>query len=177
MGQPKAGHSGGTVNMPNQQSQLNISDEESYGTSFAVDLLEQYKLYVQTAENVSARRISTSRHLLTINSALVAIYGFELSDSRGYNYMGIFIAVIGVLISIIWLSVIKSHRDMNTLKFKIIHDLESYLPVPLFKYEWEIAEQGRGKPYKLITEIERWIPILFVAIHLSIPTIMFIMHN
>ena len=160
--------------MTNRQSQLNISDKESYGTSFAADLLEQYKLYVQSAENVSSRRISTSRHLLTINSALVAIYGLEFGDSNGHKYVTIFIAIAGILISLIWISVIKSHRDMNTLKFEIIHDLESYLPVPLFKYEWEIAEQGRGRSYKLITEIERWIPILFVAVHTSIPTIMFI---
>ena len=48
---------------------------ETYKGSFGTDLLEQYKLYVQSAENVSARRIASSRYLLTLNVALVALYG------------------------------------------------------------------------------------------------------
>ena len=51
--------------------------QESYGESFKADLLEQYKLYVQSAENVSARRVASNRYLLTINAALVALYGLQ----------------------------------------------------------------------------------------------------
>ena len=40
---------------------------QTYGGSFNADLLEQYKLYVQSAENVSARRVASSRYLLTLN--------------------------------------------------------------------------------------------------------------
>lgn len=50
---------------------------ETYGESFSTDLLEQYKLYVLSAENVSARRIASSRYLLTLNTALVALYGLQ----------------------------------------------------------------------------------------------------
>jgi len=32
-----------------------------YGESFGTHILEQYKLYVQSAENVSARRVQSSR--------------------------------------------------------------------------------------------------------------------
>ena len=47
--------------------------KESYGSSFNADLLEQYKLYVQSAENVSARRVASIQYLLTVNAALVAL--------------------------------------------------------------------------------------------------------
>ena len=57
--------------------QLLRCDRESYGDSFTSDLLEQYKLYVQSAENVSARRVASSRYLLTLNAALVALYGVQ----------------------------------------------------------------------------------------------------
>ena len=50
-------------------------EKEFYGDSFVPDLLEQYKLYVQSAENVSARRVSSNRYLLALNAALVALYG------------------------------------------------------------------------------------------------------
>ena len=35
--------------------------KETYGDSFCTDLLEQYKMYVQSAENVSARRVGVHR--------------------------------------------------------------------------------------------------------------------
>ena len=52
-------------------------NEEVYGDSFRSDLLEQYKLYVQSAENVSARRVASNRYLLTLNAALVALMDFS----------------------------------------------------------------------------------------------------
>ena len=51
--------------------------KEAYGDTFGSDLLEQYKLYVQSAENVSARRVASNRYLLTLNAALVALYGLQ----------------------------------------------------------------------------------------------------
>ena len=51
------------------------------------------------------------------------------------------------------------------MKFKLIHELEQHLPVALFDYEWQIAEQGRGKSYSPVTRIERWIPLVFIALH------------
>ena len=44
-------------------------NEEVYGDSFRSDLLEQYKLYVQSAENVSARRVASNHYLLSLNAA------------------------------------------------------------------------------------------------------------
>ena len=52
--------------------------KETYGDSFGADLLEQYKMYVQSAENVSARRVASSRYLLTLNIALVTYTAFNL---------------------------------------------------------------------------------------------------
>ena len=54
---------------------LPLHSKEAYGDSFSTDLLEQYKLYMQSAENVSSCRVISNRYLLTINAALVALYG------------------------------------------------------------------------------------------------------
>ena len=59
--------------------------KETYGDTLSTDLLEQYKLYVQSAENVSARRVTSIQYLLTLNAALVALYGFQ-SAGFGENY-------------------------------------------------------------------------------------------
>ena len=48
------------------------STKETYGDAFGPDLLEQYTLYVQSAEQVSARRVASSRYLLTLNRAFLS---------------------------------------------------------------------------------------------------------
>lgn len=137
---------------------------ENYKGSFNADLLEQYKLYVQSAENVSARRVASSRYLLTLNVALVALYRFQSSD-LGSNWWALLVPLLGALVSDLWRRIIKSHRDLNTIKFDIIHEIERQLPVAPFKHEWGLAEQGRGKTYRSVTDIERWIPCVFLILH------------
>ena len=139
---------------------------KDYKGSFKADLLEQYKLYVQSAENVSARRVASSRYLLTLNVALVALYGLQ-SANFGQTYWTLLVPVLGIPVSLLWHQIIKSHRDLNAVKFELIHELEQHLPAALFNYEWQLAEHGKGKSYNPVTHIERWIPIAFVALHLA----------
>ena len=118
----------------------------TYAGSYNSDLLEQYKLYVQSAENVSARRVASSRYLLALNTALVALYGIQAA-TFGQSYWTLLVPIIGVVVSQLWHLIIKSHRDLNTVKFQIIHELEKHLPAAPFDYEWQAAEEGRGKAY------------------------------
>lgn len=138
---------------------------ETYGGSFKADLLEQYKLYVQSAENVSARRVASSRYLLTLNVALVALYGFQSSNFSPGWWM-VLVPILGISASVLWHRIIKSHKDLNTVKFRIIHELEQCLPAALYTYEWQLAEEGRGNLYRSVTDIERWIPLAFLVLHL-----------
>ena len=138
--------------------------KDTYGSSFTSDLLEQYKLFVQSAENVSSRRVVSNRYLLTINAALVALYGLQ-SANFGQGYWTLLIPVVGIPISLLWYLIIKSHADLNTVKFKVIHELEQHLPAAMYKYEWRLAEEGQGPAYRAVTKIERWIPILFAGLH------------
>lgn len=139
----------------------------TYGGSFNADLLEQYKLYVQSAENVSGRRVASSRYLLTLNVALVALYGFQYAGF-GQSYWALLIPVIGISVSVLWYLIIKSHADLNRIKFDVIHEFEQHLPAAMYEYEWELAENGEGKSYRAVTTIERWIPILFGALHVGL---------
>ena len=137
---------------------------ETYGDTFNTDLLEQYKLYVQSAENVSARRVASSRYLLTVNAALVALYGLQ-SAGFGQNYWTLLVPIIGIPVSWLWCLIIKSHADLNRIKFEVIHEFERHLPAAMYKYEWQLAEEGQGKSYKTVTTIEGWIPVLFAVLH------------
>ena len=137
---------------------------DSYGESFQTHLLEQYKLYVQSAESVSTRRVATSRYLLTLSAAIVALYGLQ-SAGLGESYLTLLIPCIGIPVCILWYLIIKSHADLNRIKYRIIHQLEQQLPSAMYKYEWTLAEEGRGKTYRAVTQLERWIPILLAALH------------
>ena len=138
--------------------------KESYEGCFNADLLEQYKLYVQSAENVSARRVASSNYLLTLNTALVALYGIQ-SASFGENYWTLLVPIAGIVVSWIWCRIIKSHADLNCVKFALIHEMEQHLPAAPYKCEWRLANEGQGKTYRAVTTIERGIPGLFAVLH------------
>ena len=61
--------------------------------------------------------------------------------------------------------IIKSHADLNRVKFSVIQEFEQHLPAAMYKYEWHLAEEGQGTTYRAVTTIERWIPALFAALH------------
>jgi hypothetical protein len=46
-----------------------------YGDRYREHLFEQYKMYVDSADRISQRRSSTNSFLLTVNAALVTLYG------------------------------------------------------------------------------------------------------
>ena len=151
--------------MANQERESVIHQTgEVYGGSFHADLLEQYKLYVQSAENVSARRVASSNYLLTLNTALVALYGFQ-SAGFGENLWALVVPIAGILVSWLWCRIIRSHADLNRVKFALIHEMEQHLPAAMYKCEWRLAEEGKGKVYRAVTGVELWIPVVFVALH------------
>lgn len=138
--------------------------KETYGDDFNAHLLEQYKLYVQSADNVSARRIASNRYLLTVSVTLLALYGVDLVgiDQRLVSQIA---PGIGLVVSLVWWLIIRSHKHLNRIKFEIINELEQHLPATLFACEWQKLEQGQGRFYIPFTKIEPWVPFMFLGIH------------
>lgn len=147
--------------------QLISNPKEIYGEHFQEHLLEQYKLYVDSSLKVSEKRISTGNYLLTVSSSLMTVFGIASTLRVGGRWLSI-IPVAGLLVSLTWFSLIRAYKDLNSAKFKVIHQLEDYLPVALFRYEWHSCELGKGKAYKPITHLERWIPLIFAAVYLAL---------
>jgi len=138
--------------------------ESSYGDAFRSHMLEQYKIYVQSAENVSNRRIASIRCWLTLNTALVALCVVQ-STAFGQEPWLLPIPVAGMFSAIVWYQTIKSHKNLNKIKFDLIHEFEEYLPVAPFRREWDNAGKGSGAIYKQTTDLERWLPGGFGAGH------------
>ena len=140
---------------------------KGYGKKFQDHLLEQYKLYVESADKISSRRDSANHFYLTLNSALFAISGY-LSILNKQSFIYLIIPIAGIIISFYWLKTIMSYSNLNSGKFKIIHALEQSLPAKLFYYEWETIGKGKTKEYVPLTNVERGVPKIFMIMYILI---------
>jgi hypothetical protein len=148
-------------------NQLLSQTPEHYGEKFQDHLLEQYKLYVESAQQISERRLHAANFFLAINSSLVAVFGIVYS-SFGHHRWNAAIPATGILVSVVWFRLVKSYKDLNSTKFLVIHELEAYLPAALFKYEWHVCGHGDPKKYRPLTHTEQWIPVVFMILYFAL---------
>lgn len=137
---------------------------DAYGESFKADLFEEYKLYVESAERISERRAAANNYLLTVNAFLVTLYGV-VAASPFNSFWTVLVPVAGFLVALTWHRIITSYRDLNAVKFKVIHELEQHLPAALYAYEWYKAEEGQGKTYHPLSHLERLVPAIFMVLY------------
>jgi hypothetical protein len=149
------------------KSNLQSQTAAQYGGKYQDHLLEQYKLYVETSQQVSERRQEANNFLLTLNSSLVTLFVVFLS-SFGHHRWNALIPVTGLFVCFIWHSLVDSYKDLNTAKFKVIHELEDQLPVALFRHEWHVCGYGHNRKYIPLTHLERWIPWMFAVLYLGL---------
>jgi hypothetical protein len=135
-----------------------------YGTKFDDHVLEQYKLYVDTTQKLSDRRLATNSYLLTINSSLLTLLGL-LATLLPERRPLVLIPVTGLLLSIAWALLLYSFRRLNSAKFAVIQTMEEHLPANVFGAEWRRLRPGGVKTYVTMTTIELIVPLLFVALY------------
>ncbi len=148
-----------------QPDQLISNPKASYGESFQPHLLEQYKLYVESSQRVTDRRITTGNYLLTVNSFLLTVFGVASSQHLGGFWLAI-VPVAGLLVSFTWYSLVVFYRNLGARKYKVVHQLESFLPVAPFRCEWQSAHEERARSHTGVTRLERVVPLTFAAIYL-----------
>ena len=141
----------------------------SYPGPFINALLEQYKLCLLSADNASGRREASNRYLITLNVALLALYGLQSAGSVNL-YLLIPVALAGLIVSALSLRIIKSYKKLNVAKFDIILKLESYLPAAALGYEWSLLQQPEGgRAYRQVSDLEWSIYWVFGGLHLLVP--------
>lgn len=134
-------------------------------------LFEQYKLYVEGMEKVSDRRMVANNYFLTINTAIISLTGllFNLKSTFINLCYTQIVGFIGIVICIIWFLIVLSYKQLNTGKFKIIHEIEKNLPIQLYSSEWKVLGEGKSiKKYMPFSHIEAWIPFAFVVIYIML---------
>ncbi len=153
--------------MPLDDNLFKVSPSE-YGETYQAHLLEQYKLFVESADRISQRRQQANNFFLTLNTALLAVLGNILSRSAQLSAVWWFfpVAAVGLVLCYVWYRLVLSYKRLNAGKFEVIHAIEKKLPVALFDSEWRQIGKGKDpKKYKPFSEIETWIPWVFMALY------------
>ena len=129
------------------------------------DLLEIYKLHAELADRVSQRREGANRLYVTLLTGLMvlvaAMLRYRIIDGHE-TIMLITVGILGISISVSWYIIIRSYRQLNSGKFKTLHELEEKLVYPFFTREWEFLGDGKSiKNYWRLSVVETVLPILF----------------
>ena len=131
--------------------------------------LAMYTLYLATSEKVGDRRAQANAWMLSVNSAIVALYGYlqavsaiPAADAVKQIWLWI-IPAAGILVCIAWVVLLTSYRTLNRAKFTVLMEIEKDLPLALFTREREVYKTDGRMP---LSKIESGIPWTFAALHL-----------
>ncbi len=148
-------------------SEDNVKLRDKLFTSEVKDshlLFEQYKLLLETSENLVERRQKLTTTYLSVCSILIPIITAMLTMSNPLiNLASIIISLLSVILCICWKNAIFSYGRSNQAKFAIMELIEKELPANIFGSEW-IALKKIGKQYMSFTERETSTPKIFIVL-------------
>ncbi len=130
------------------------------------EYLQLYKLHAEFADRVSQRREGANRLYTGLLTGLMVVVSalLRLGPSDESINVALFLGfgIFGMILSVSWVIVIRSYRQLNTGKFKALLELEEHLSYPFFTREWELLHQGRDfRKYWKLTVVETILPITF----------------
>lgn len=132
-------------------------------------LLEQYKTFLQTSEDLVLRRQNVNNFYISINSAIIAIFSslfaFELS-AEVRACLCVLFSLVGIVLSVAWIKILVAYGNLNSSKMKIISSIEKHLPASLYDAEWAaLSDKLNKKRYVSFTDNEKQIPKIFIIIY------------
>jgi len=140
-------------------------------------LLEQYKLFSETAENLVTRRQNVNSFYISANTALITIGGtiFAIgSDGDFLSKLAVIFALTipGILLNTSWKRMLQSYYINNQGKMKILSMLEKKLAVSLYDAEWKAMKNKYSKQkYVSFTDNEKKLPLVFTFFYILVALI------
>ena len=136
-------------------------------------LLELYKLHAELADRVSQRREGANRLYVSVLSGMVAVLAISIRFGVAglpSDIVMLLTGILGVLLSLNWLVVIRSYRQLNSGKFAALKGLEAQLAYQFFAIEKE-SLKGR---YVRLTVAESALPWIFFVLFAVLAVLPFI---
>jgi hypothetical protein len=153
------------------QDQLAAGAEVAAAADLPASYFEIYKMAVEMADRVSARRGLANTFFLTINTTVLGVLGTHAASW--------YLAVAGIILCVSWWALLRSYRDLNAAKFKVILAMEKNLPAQPYGDEWSHLRKERALPsarraglrawaaqYRELGVIERTVPWVFALVYL-----------
>lgn len=148
-------------------------DARSYDASsqaYRAAILEQYKIFVEMADRVSARRGAANTFFLTLNTAVAtAVCAFAKETVRLPPVSLALVFIILLCQCVTWWWLIRSYRLLNGAKYKVIGMLEERLPAsPYWRAEWTALGEGKDwRKYAPLSHIEQSVPVVFAGVYIA----------
>lgn len=151
--------------------------ETEYGPKYKDHLLEQYKIFVNSAEKISDRRQNANNHFLTLNAALISLLGLSsnITVLNSFEWVKILIAFVGIVICSVYWLLLRSYKQINSKKFGIIHEVEKQLPLKIYDHEWHALAKGRKwYVYFPFSHVEMFTPGIFGFVYWTLGWLFFL---
>lgn len=138
-------------------------------------VMEAYKLAVEMADWMSARRAVANAFFLAVNTTLVAVVGLR-TEGCGSRLPYFAVCAAGMVVAVCWWFLLQNYRRLSEAKFVVINRIEDeHLPVKVFKDEW--TELGGDSPpanrrervkagLKQLGGVERLVPVVFALLYI-----------
>lgn len=147
-----------------------IPDKYGSKEQYYQHIFEQYKICVEMADRISERRNAANTFFLTLHTLLIGVASFtyEKGPKITNQWLNIFPLITALTLCYVWWRLIKSYRQLNTAKYKVIGEYERKLPSsPYWLAEWTVLGKGNDPNlYKPLTDVEYWIPVIFGCVYI-----------
>lgn len=146
------------------------------------ELLEQYRLFLDTSERLVERRQAVNNFYLSANTAIFSVVALIISlmDKNENKFLGVILlafvllCLVGIVLGISWISILDSYGTLNSSKMKIISIIEKRLPISLFDSEWQVmSDKLNSRRYVSFTDSEKRLPKLFIALYILLILVCF----
>ncbi len=128
---------------------------------------EQYKIFVESAEKNSEKRVTQNNIYLTINLAFLSYILFQNPNL----VETIITSFVGLIICLVWLLTIINFCKRNKVKFDIINEMEEEFG-NLYKEEWK-----RISILTPLSTYEKFLAIIFMMVYIIIPILNILTKN
>lgn len=130
-------------------------------------LIEQYKVYVEMYDRITARRSLANTFFLTLHAILISALGLSLRNTDSLNGVGLLLfPLLGLLVLVYaWWRLVQYYRRVSNAKERVIGQLERRLPSsPSWKAEQKMMQIDR--PYNALRRMEITLPFVFAALYI-----------
>ncbi|MCI5745043.1 MAG: hypothetical protein MR270_02020 [Erysipelotrichaceae bacterium] len=131
-------------------------------------IMDQYKMYQKTSEDLVARRQNVSSFYLTVNGSIITIASIIIGLIAYPQSLFIIIAlgIFGIILDLSWMKLLEAYGSLNAAKMKVISLMEKQLPINVYDVEWKVmSDKLNKKKYVSFTDSEKRIPFIFSLIY------------